>query len=70
MRNRFQTMIDKRHGHKPSLVGLHNFVAEYQRSQYDALLAAPEGSDERKQLAAEQAEIKEVLKQIDKLCGW
>lgn len=63
-------MIDKRLGHKPSLVGLHSFVAEYQRSNYDALLASPEGSEERRQLVAEQAEIKEALAQIDKLCGW
>lgn len=51
-------------------MGVHNFAAELLRSSYDALLKAPEGSEERKRHEWLQTEIKVALKQIDELCGW
>jgi hypothetical protein len=70
MRNIFQTQIDACQGHKGRLTGLKVFVAELSRSQYDALIEAPEASERRVQMDALKVEIHEALLQIDKLCGW
>lgn len=70
MRNIFQSMIDARKGQKQALVGVKVFAAELLRSQYDALLASPEGSEERARQEWLQGQIKEALAEIDKLCGW
>lgn len=70
MRNIYQPLIDACRGDKSRLTRLHTSAAELLRSSYDALLQAPEGSEERSHQEWLQRQIKDALAQIDKLCGW